>query len=66
MKYPNEGAFVMAALQGLCTHSAAKGHYDVTDLAKRAVAIGRAAAKAHAEALDAEDKDAGHTDEHED
>lgn len=55
MRYPNEEGFIAAALAGLCQHSAAKTHYDVDELGERAVAIGRAVAKAYAKALDDEE-----------
>ncbi|HSN15385.1 MAG TPA: hypothetical protein VLT61_12190 [Anaeromyxobacteraceae bacterium] len=55
MRYPNEEGFIAAALAGLCQHSAAKAHYDVEELGARAVALGRATAKAYAVALDGEE-----------
>jgi hypothetical protein len=49
VKYPNEEQYIAAALVGLCTHSAAKAHYDPAELGSRAAAIGHATAKAVAE-----------------
>lgn len=50
-----EELYVAAALAGLCQHSAAFKHCAVDELAARAVALGRAVAKAHAEAVDGEE-----------